>query len=115
MNICIHCKINSRLQQEIKSVFLFYLFCRLCTYVCKYVSGDREYPEAYGKNKKDAKEAAATRVYEEITKTQNAEVTQHLSTYTVYHSVIYEFCLKFYFTFKVSRNREQKSEVASLR
>ncbi|XP_050981697.1 interferon-induced, double-stranded RNA-activated protein kinase [Labeo rohita] len=60
---------------------------QLCTYVCKYVSGDKVYPEAYGKNKKDAKEAAATRVYEEITKTQNAEV---------------------------SRNREQKSEVASL-
>uniref|UniRef100_A0A672L2K5 non-specific serine/threonine protein kinase n=1 Tax=Sinocyclocheilus grahami TaxID=75366 RepID=A0A672L2K5_SINGR len=47
---------------------------RLCTYVCKYVCGDREFPEAYGKNKKDAKEAAATRVYEELNKTQNAEV-----------------------------------------
>uniref|UniRef100_A0A671RAZ7 non-specific serine/threonine protein kinase n=1 Tax=Sinocyclocheilus anshuiensis TaxID=1608454 RepID=A0A671RAZ7_9TELE len=47
---------------------------QLCTYVCKYVCGDREFPEAYGKNKKDAKEAAATRVYEELNKTQNAEV-----------------------------------------
>uniref|UniRef100_A0A8C1R2C2 DRBM domain-containing protein n=1 Tax=Cyprinus carpio TaxID=7962 RepID=A0A8C1R2C2_CYPCA len=42
---------------------------QLCTYVCKYVCGDREFPEAYGKNKKDAKEAAATRVYEELNKT----------------------------------------------
>ncbi|XP_073690903.1 interferon-induced, double-stranded RNA-activated protein kinase [Garra rufa] len=47
---------------------------QLCTYVCKYVCGDKEYPEAYGKNKKDAKEAAAARVYEEINKTQNTEV-----------------------------------------
>uniref|UniRef100_A0A8C1U0E3 Uncharacterized protein n=1 Tax=Cyprinus carpio TaxID=7962 RepID=A0A8C1U0E3_CYPCA len=47
---------------------------QLCTYVCKYVCGDREFPEAYGKNKKDAKEAAATRVYEELNKTHNAEV-----------------------------------------
>ncbi|KTG41350.1 hypothetical protein cypCar_00036002, partial [Cyprinus carpio] len=47
---------------------------QLCTYVCKYVCGDREFPEAYGKNKKDAKEAAATRVYEELNKTQNAEL-----------------------------------------
>ncbi|XP_052468369.1 interferon-induced, double-stranded RNA-activated protein kinase [Carassius gibelio] len=42
----------------------------LCTYVCKYVCGEREFPEAYGKNKKDAKEAAATRVYEELNKTE---------------------------------------------
>ncbi|XP_048059938.1 interferon-induced, double-stranded RNA-activated protein kinase-like isoform X2 [Megalobrama amblycephala] len=47
---------------------------QLCTYVCKYVCGDREFPEAYGKNKKEAKEAAASRVYEELFKTQNAEV-----------------------------------------
>ncbi|KAL1263688.1 hypothetical protein QQF64_006427 [Cirrhinus molitorella] len=47
---------------------------QLCTYVCKYVCGEREYPEAYGKNKKDAKEAAAARVYEALNKTQNAEV-----------------------------------------
>ncbi|RXN09379.1 interferon- double-stranded RNA-activated kinase-like protein [Labeo rohita] len=52
---------------------------QLCTYVCKYVSGDKVYPEAYGKNKKDAKEAAATRVYEEITKTQNAEVGTNMN------------------------------------
>uniref|UniRef100_A0A9J8B3Q9 non-specific serine/threonine protein kinase n=1 Tax=Cyprinus carpio carpio TaxID=630221 RepID=A0A9J8B3Q9_CYPCA len=62
---------------------------QLCTYVCKYVCGDREFPEAYGKNKKDAKEAAATRVYEELNKTQNAEV------------------------FDDNSNRAQKSEVVS--
>jgi len=55
----------------------------LCTYVCKYICGDREFPEAYGKNKKEAKEAAALCVYEELFKTQNAEVTQHLSTWIV--------------------------------
>lgn len=47
---------------------------RLCTYVCKYVCDDKEFPEGYGKNKKDAKEAAALRVYEELNKTQNSEV-----------------------------------------
>ncbi|KAI7790360.1 interferon-induced, double-stranded RNA-activated protein kinase isoform X2 [Triplophysa rosa] len=36
------------------------------TYVCKYVRGDKEYPEAYGKSKKEAKEAAAKYVYEEL-------------------------------------------------
>ncbi|XP_056617192.1 interferon-induced, double-stranded RNA-activated protein kinase [Triplophysa dalaica] len=36
------------------------------TYVCKYVCGDKEYPEAYGKSKKEAKEAAAKYVYEEL-------------------------------------------------
>uniref|UniRef100_A0A8C2J9D6 non-specific serine/threonine protein kinase n=1 Tax=Cyprinus carpio TaxID=7962 RepID=A0A8C2J9D6_CYPCA len=41
-------------------------------YLKCYVCGDREFPEAYGKNKKDAKEAAATRVYEELNKTHNA-------------------------------------------
>ncbi|XP_051771743.1 interferon-induced, double-stranded RNA-activated protein kinase isoform X1 [Ctenopharyngodon idella] len=46
---------------------------QLCTYVCKYICGDREFPEAYGKNKKEAKEAAALCVYEELFKTQNAE------------------------------------------
>ncbi|ROK15906.1 Interferon-induced, double-stranded RNA-activated protein kinase [Anabarilius grahami] len=46
---------------------------QFCTYVCKYVCGDREFPEAYGKNKKEAKEAAALCVYEELFKTQNEE------------------------------------------
>ncbi|KAK7149068.1 hypothetical protein R3I93_013161 [Phoxinus phoxinus] len=47
---------------------------QLCTYYCKYVCGEREFPEAYGNNKKEAKEAAAFRVYEELFKTQNTEV-----------------------------------------
>uniref|UniRef100_A0A672PAK9 non-specific serine/threonine protein kinase n=1 Tax=Sinocyclocheilus grahami TaxID=75366 RepID=A0A672PAK9_SINGR len=47
---------------------------QLSTYVCKYVCGDREFPEAYGKNKKDAKEAAAKCVYKELLETQDAEV-----------------------------------------
>lgn len=64
-------------------MILSYLFCRLCTYVCKYGCGEREFPEAYGKTKKDAKEAAAKCVYEELLKTQDAEVIQHLSTWTV--------------------------------
>uniref|UniRef100_A0A673GKL2 non-specific serine/threonine protein kinase n=1 Tax=Sinocyclocheilus rhinocerous TaxID=307959 RepID=A0A673GKL2_9TELE len=50
---------------------------QLGTYVCKYVCGDREFPEAYGNNKKDAKEAAAKCVYEELLKTQDAEVTHN--------------------------------------
>lgn len=47
---------------------------QLCTFACQYVCGDREFPEAYGKNKKEAKEAAASRVYEELHKTTNPEV-----------------------------------------
>ncbi|CAM4728087.1 unnamed protein product [Leuciscus chuanchicus] len=47
---------------------------QLCVYACKFVCGDREFPEAYGNNKKEAKEAAASRVYEELCKTQNTEV-----------------------------------------
>ncbi|KAG1963025.1 interferon-induced, double-stranded RNA-activated protein kinase [Pimephales promelas] len=47
---------------------------QLCTYVCKFVCADREFPEAYGNTKKEAKEAAALRVHEELCKTQNAEV-----------------------------------------
>ncbi|XP_077073607.1 interferon-induced, double-stranded RNA-activated protein kinase [Siphateles boraxobius] len=47
---------------------------QLCIYICKFVCGDREFPEAYGNNKKEAKEAAASRVYEELCKTQNTEV-----------------------------------------
>uniref|UniRef100_A0A671LVF2 non-specific serine/threonine protein kinase n=1 Tax=Sinocyclocheilus anshuiensis TaxID=1608454 RepID=A0A671LVF2_9TELE len=62
---------------------------QLGTYVCKYVCGVREFPEAYGNNKKDAKEAAAKCVYEELLKTQDAEV------------------------FNDNSNRTQMSEVAS--
>lgn len=47
---------------------------RLCTYVCKYVCDDKEFPEGYGKNKKEAKEAAALQVYEELNRTPNTEV-----------------------------------------
>uniref|UniRef100_A0A8C1RKM6 non-specific serine/threonine protein kinase n=1 Tax=Cyprinus carpio TaxID=7962 RepID=A0A8C1RKM6_CYPCA len=46
---------------------------QLYTYVCKYVCGGREFPEACGNNKRDAKEIAAKCVYEELLKTQ--EVT----------------------------------------
>lgn len=62
---------------------------QLCTYVCKYSCGERKFPEAYGKTKKDAKEAAAKCVYEELLKTQDAEV------------------------FDDNSNRTQRSEVAS--
>ncbi|XP_026079187.1 interferon-induced, double-stranded RNA-activated protein kinase-like isoform X3 [Carassius auratus] len=62
---------------------------QLYTYVCKYVCGDKEFPEACGNNKKDAKEAAAKCVYEELLKTQDVEV------------------------FNVNSNRTQRSEVAS--
>ncbi|XP_051945524.1 interferon-induced, double-stranded RNA-activated protein kinase-like isoform X2 [Xyrauchen texanus] len=46
---------------------------QLCTYVCKYVCGDKEYPEAFGKTKKEAKEAAAYHVHKELSPTQNTE------------------------------------------
>ncbi|XP_059421616.1 interferon-induced, double-stranded RNA-activated protein kinase-like [Carassius carassius] len=62
---------------------------QLYTYVCKYVCGDKEFPEVCGNNKKDAKEAAAKCVYEELLKTQDAEV------------------------FDVNSNRTQRSEVVS--
>ncbi|XP_052428248.1 interferon-induced, double-stranded RNA-activated protein kinase isoform X4 [Carassius gibelio] len=62
---------------------------QLYTYVCKYVCGDKEFPEACGNNKKDAKEAAAKCVYEELLKTQDVEV------------------------FDVNSNRTQRSEVVS--
>ncbi|XP_058650853.1 interferon-induced, double-stranded RNA-activated protein kinase [Onychostoma macrolepis] len=55
---------------------------QLCTYVCKYVCGDQEFPEAYGKNKKDAKEAAAKCVYEELLKTQDVEAFDNNSNRT---------------------------------
>ncbi|XP_042593530.1 interferon-induced, double-stranded RNA-activated protein kinase [Cyprinus carpio] len=47
---------------------------QLYTYVCKYVCGDREFPEACGNNKRDAKEIAAKCVYEELLKTQEASL-----------------------------------------
>ncbi|XP_051508312.1 interferon-induced, double-stranded RNA-activated protein kinase-like [Myxocyprinus asiaticus] len=47
---------------------------QLCTYACKYVCGDKEYPEAFGKTKKEAKEAAAYHVHKELCPTQNTEV-----------------------------------------
>uniref|UniRef100_A0A8C1AV59 non-specific serine/threonine protein kinase n=1 Tax=Cyprinus carpio carpio TaxID=630221 RepID=A0A8C1AV59_CYPCA len=60
---------------------------QLYTYVCKYVCGDREFPEACGNNKRDAKEKAAKCVYEELLKTQEV--------------------------FNDNSNRTQRSEVAS--
>uniref|UniRef100_A0A8C2CC05 Eukaryotic translation initiation factor 2-alpha kinase 2 n=1 Tax=Cyprinus carpio TaxID=7962 RepID=A0A8C2CC05_CYPCA len=60
---------------------------QLYTYVCKYVCGGREFPEACGNNKRDAKEIAAKCVYEELLKTQEV--------------------------FNDNSNRTQRSEVAS--
>ncbi|KAF7710871.1 interferon-induced, double-stranded RNA-activated protein kinase [Silurus meridionalis] len=45
---------------------------QICTYACNYVCGDKEFPEAIGNSKKDAKEAAAKLVYELLTE-QNKE------------------------------------------
>lgn len=50
--------------------FIYFLF-RLCLYACKYICGDREFPEATGNNKKEAKEAAAKLVHEILTKQVN--------------------------------------------
>ncbi|XP_036430646.1 interferon-induced, double-stranded RNA-activated protein kinase isoform X2 [Colossoma macropomum] len=41
---------------------------QFCLYACKYVCDDKEFPEAVCKGRKDAKEAAAKKVYEELLK-----------------------------------------------
>ncbi|XP_052007654.1 interferon-induced, double-stranded RNA-activated protein kinase [Xyrauchen texanus] len=50
---------------------------QLCTYVCKYVCNDKEFPEAFGKTKKEAREAAAYCVHIELCQTQNTEVNEN--------------------------------------
>lgn len=50
--------------------------CSLCdTRCCSFVVGDKEYPEATGKTKKEAKEEAAKLVYQEIGHTKTIEVS----------------------------------------
>ncbi|KAL6486791.1 hypothetical protein MHYP_G00034170 [Metynnis hypsauchen] len=41
---------------------------QFCLYACKYISDDKEFPEAVCKGRRDAKEAAAKNVYEELLK-----------------------------------------------
>uniref|UniRef100_A0A4W4EC62 Eukaryotic translation initiation factor 2-alpha kinase 2 n=1 Tax=Electrophorus electricus TaxID=8005 RepID=A0A4W4EC62_ELEEL len=45
------------------------------SYACQYVCGDREFPEAVGKGKKETKEAAAKLVHEELFKEQKTVVS----------------------------------------
>ncbi|KTF79946.1 hypothetical protein cypCar_00046009 [Cyprinus carpio] len=59
--------IHLQIQYKTKTIIIKLL---LYTYVCKYVCGGREFPEACGNNKRDAKEIAAKCVYEELLKTQ---------------------------------------------
>ncbi|XP_017319283.1 interferon-induced, double-stranded RNA-activated protein kinase isoform X1 [Ictalurus punctatus] len=47
---------------------------QMCRYVCNYVCGDKEFPEATGNSKKEAKEAAAKLVYELLTEQEKEQV-----------------------------------------
>ncbi|XP_076830192.1 interferon-induced, double-stranded RNA-activated protein kinase isoform X3 [Brachyhypopomus gauderio] len=51
-----------------------YLNNQCNVYACQYVCDDKEFPQALGKGKKEAKEAAAKLVYEELVKEQKTEV-----------------------------------------
>lgn len=48
--------------------------CRMCSYTCHYVCGDKKFPEATANSKKEAKEAAAKLVYEIITEQEQEKV-----------------------------------------
>uniref|UniRef100_A0A672J699 non-specific serine/threonine protein kinase n=1 Tax=Salarias fasciatus TaxID=181472 RepID=A0A672J699_SALFA len=51
------------------------------TFYCRFVVGDKEYPMASGKTSRQAKEAAARLVYEEIHGSQSSETTEENSNH----------------------------------
>ncbi|KAK3553939.1 hypothetical protein QTP70_015280 [Hemibagrus guttatus] len=62
---------------------------QICLYACKYVCGDKEFPEATGNSKKEAKEAAAKLVHEIITKqideNGNGEENPNIQNLSLHH------------------------------